>query len=286
MRSPMLLALVAAAVVLAVLGAPASGPAQPVAVPDTWGGDFWSRPRLTGSWGGVRDELGKKGVVLDVDLILTPQAVLSGGRDTGAEFWGNAEYTLNVDTGKLGLWPGGFLKVVASSSFGESVSADSGAVVPVNTFLLYPDPNQPSTGLMHATFTQFLSPKFGLVAGKIFTLDAGAGEFAGNYRTQFLNTGLSLPMSLVLVPISAYGGGLVVLPWEGVILSALVLDPSGTVMNNDVTDAFDDGVMVLASAQVAITPFGLRALSGRGPCGATRSASPSPRTRPTSGASC
>ena len=85
--------------------------AQPVAVPDTWGGDFWSRPRLTGSWGGVRDEMGKKGVVLDVDLLLTPQAVLSGGRDTGAGFWGNADYTLNVDTGKLGLWPGGFLRV-------------------------------------------------------------------------------------------------------------------------------------------------------------------------------
>jgi porin len=53
----MRLALAAAAFVLAVLGAPAPGPAQPVAVPDTWGGDFWSRPRLTGSWGDVRDEL-------------------------------------------------------------------------------------------------------------------------------------------------------------------------------------------------------------------------------------
>ena len=34
--------------------------AQPVDIPATWGGDFWSRPRLTGSWGGLRDELGKK----------------------------------------------------------------------------------------------------------------------------------------------------------------------------------------------------------------------------------
>ena len=232
--------------------------AQPVAVPETWGGDPASRQRLTGSWGGVRDELGKKGVVLDVDLILTPQAVLTGGRDTGAEFWGNAEYTLNVDTGKLGLWPGGFLKVYAGSSFGDSIANDSGALVPVNTLTLYPKPNESATGLMHATFTQFLSPKFGLVAGKIFTLDAGAGEFAGNFRTQFLNGGLAFPMSLVLAPISAYGGGVVALPFEGVVLSALALDPSGTVMNNDLTDAFDDGVMVLASAQVAVAPFGLK----------------------------
>ena len=86
--------------------------AQPVEVPPTWGGDVMSRPRLTGSWGGVRDTLGERGVVLDVDLLLIPQGVFSGGVSTDGEFFGNAEYTLNVDTDKLGLWPGGFLKVV------------------------------------------------------------------------------------------------------------------------------------------------------------------------------
>lgn len=254
---PITLAL-AALLGLIVLGAPGSAGAQPVAVPETWGGDLWSRPRLTGNWGGLRDDLGKKGVVFDVDLRLTPQGVLTGGRETGAGFWGNADYTLNVDTGKLGLWPGGFLKVYAGSTFGQSVLHDSGALVPIDTATLFPAPNEPSTGLLHATFMQFLSPKVGLVAGKTFTLDANHGEFAGDFRTQFLNTGLGLPMSLALVPIAAYGGGIVALPWEGVVLSALVLDPSGTPSNNDVTDAFDDGVMVLAGGQVAITPFGLR----------------------------
>ena len=77
-------------VLLSIL--PAS--AQPIDVPATWGGDVWSRPRLTGSWLGLREELGKKGVMFDVDLLLTPQSVMSGGRDTGSEFWGNADYTL------------------------------------------------------------------------------------------------------------------------------------------------------------------------------------------------
>jgi porin len=75
-----------------------------------------------------------------------------------------------------------------------------------------------------------------------------------------MNAGLAIPMNLVLVPISAYGGGLVVLPWEGVVLTALVLDPSGTPIDNDITDAFDDGVMVFATGQVAVKPF---ARSGR-----------------------
>ena len=112
---------------LALLMALGPASAQPVDVPETWGGDFWSRPRLTGSWGGFRDELGKKGVVFDVDPLLTPQWVVSGGRETDAEFWGNADYTLNVDTGKLGLWPGGFLKVSADIGFGKTVFNASGA---------------------------------------------------------------------------------------------------------------------------------------------------------------
>ena len=115
--------------------------AQPYAVPPTWGGDFWDRPRLTGSWGGLRDELGKKGVVFDADILLSPQGVMSGGKHTGWDFWGNADYTLNIDTGKLGLWPGGFFKFYGDSSFGNSVQPRTGALVPVNTWLLLPKPD-------------------------------------------------------------------------------------------------------------------------------------------------
>ena len=71
---------------LCMLVTPGPASAQPVDIPNTWGGDFWSRPRLTGNWGGLRDELGKKGVVFDVDMLLTPQWVATGGRDTAAKF--------------------------------------------------------------------------------------------------------------------------------------------------------------------------------------------------------
>jgi porin len=231
--------------------------AQPVDVPPTWGGDIWSRPRLTGSWFGLRDDLGKKGVVLDIDLFLTPQSVMTGGQDTGSEFWGNAEYTLNVDTGKLGLWPGGFLKLSADSGFGHNVFRDSGAIMPINTAALVPAPGDQTTALTNATFMQFLSTKFGLMIGKIFTLDGFQGEFAGNYRTQFMNTGLVIPMAMDLVPLSAFGGGVIVIPWENVLMSALLLDPSGTPTNNDLSEAFQDGFEVVAGGKVTIKPFGL-----------------------------
>jgi porin len=242
---------------LLLLTAPAVARAQPIPIPDTWGGDILSRARLTGDWGGFRDAMGKKGVVFDADLLLTPQSVLGGGGDTGAQFWGNAEYTLNVDTGKAGLWPGGFLKVRANSGFGDSVLRDAGAFVPVNTAALLPRPSDPTTALMHATFMQFLSPKLGMVAGKFFTVDMAHGEFAGNYRTQFSNAALVVPSTAALVPISTFGGGIILLPWKGTALSALVVDPSGKTTDNDVSEAFRDGVMLLTGAQVGVKPFGL-----------------------------
>jgi porin len=236
--------------------APNPASAQPVDIPLTWGGGFLTRPRLTGSWDGLRDELGKKGVVLDIDMLLTPQGVASGGRSRSAELWGNTEYTLNADTGKMGLWPGGFFRIAAISGFGSSVLGDSGGIVPVNTGALVPRVGDPATGLINATFLQFLSPKFGLIAGKLDMLDiAQDGEFTGNYRTQFMNAAFDFPMTAGLIPLSAFGGGVIALPWEGVQLSVLALDPKGTVLSNDLGHAFQNGATFFAAGQVTIKPF-------------------------------
>ena len=252
------LSILLAGLAVAILGV-AHAAAQPVAIPETWGGDLWSRPRLTGSWGGLRDELGKKGVVFDVDAYLTPQGVTSGGRDTGAEFWGNTEYTLNVDTGKLGLWPGGFFNGNAITGFGTSVNRNAGAVVPVNFTALLPGPKSDveNTGLMNLTFMQFFSEKFGVVVGKMDTLSGDANDFAHDFRSQFLYTGLNFNMTLGIFPFSAYGGGLVFLPWDGAQFTVGVVDPSGTPTNNDISEAFRDGVLVSAEGRVTIKPFGL-----------------------------
>jgi hypothetical protein len=49
-----------------------------------------------------------------------------------------------------------------------------GALVPVNVATLVPDLGEAATGT-NLIITQFLSPKFGLVAGKIFLLDGFQG---------------------------------------------------------------------------------------------------------------
>lgn len=230
--------------------------AQPVEVPATWGGDLASRPRLTGNWGGLRDDLGKKGVVLDVDAYWMPQTITNGGKDHATGGWGNTYATLNVDTQKLGLWPGGFFRIQTVTSSGHNIYGDTGALLPANETWMLPA-DKPDTGLQNFTFMQFLSREFGLVAGKINTLDLASNYFYGDYRTGFQATAINLPMVSALVPLSAYGGGALYLPTPDVTLAAMVLDPNGKITNNDLGDAFDDGRMVLASADVKSKLFGL-----------------------------
>jgi porin len=242
---------------LALTVFPAPARAQPYPVPTTWGGDLLSRPRLSGDWGGFRDELANKGVVLDVDVLVTPMGVLSGGRRTGGETWGNVDYTLNVDTQKLGLWPGGFLMLSADTGFGTNLFSNSGALVPVNTAALLPAPNDHTTALTNATFMQFLSEKFGLAIGKFNTLALAKQEFYGDYSTQFLNAAFVFPMTLEQVPISAYGGGLIGLPTHDIVLSLVTLDPNGTPTSNSFNNVFNSGVIIVGSGQLTLKTFGL-----------------------------
>jgi porin len=124
-----------------------------------------------------------------------------------------------------------------------------GALVPVNVATLVPDLGEAATGT-NLIITQFLSPKFGLVAGKIFCSTASRGVLrrvphpVHEHRAE--------------LPHDRRDGPTLRHPDDWLLLSALAVDPSGTVMNNDVSEAFDDGAMVITSAKVSIKPFGLR----------------------------
>jgi porin len=237
--------------------APAVAIAQ-ITPPPTYGGDLGGRPRLTGDWFGGRDWLSKHGVDFDLDLTQVLQGVMSGGRDTGVDYDGFVNYELNLNSEKMGLWPGAFLKLKAITTYGTYVNQESGATIPVNVFSILPQPAEnTNTALMNLTIAQFLSPKFGIVAGKLYTLTGDDNAFAHNFDKQFLNTALNFNATLALVPFSAYGGALVFLPWKGAVFSVSVVDPDGTGTNNDITNAFEHGAGVNAEGRVEIKPFGL-----------------------------
>jgi porin len=110
---------------------------------------------------------------------------------------------------------------------------------------------------MNLTYMQFFTRWFGVFVGKVNVLDSDANDFAHNYRTQFLNFGLNVNLAPALTPFSAFGGGIVVVPWEGAVFTAMAMDPSGTPASNDLGKAFEDGVGVGAEGRVTIKPFGL-----------------------------
>ena len=250
------LAVLLGSVLLAAL--PALCVAQPYDVPPTWGGDFWDRPRLTGSWWGLRDELGKKGVVFDADILLSPQGVMSGGKDTGWNFWGNADYTLNIDTGKLGLWPGGFFKFYGDSSFGESVFDDVGAIVPVNTWLLLPKPDEPSSGAPERDVHAVSQPQVRPVRGQDLHARRVQGRVRRRHPQPVHEHGAGLPHgprpgSVLGVRRRrhrpAVGGRHSSRPWR----STPTARPRTTTSPRRSTTAS----LVVATGQVTIKPFGL-----------------------------
>jgi porin len=226
-------------------------------IPPTWGGSLADRPRLTGSWGGFRDEMGKKGISLDVDLNQVYQGVTTGGREQEGQYNGLATYTLNIDTQKAGLWPGGFFQVQGMTGFGNNVNDASGALTnPPNFVALLPVPGQETTGLTSLMYTQFLSEKFGVYLGQLNGLSADNNAFAHDYNNQFLNANLNINMILAMFPFFSYGGGIIALPTPGSQITASVIGATGSATQS-VSNSFEDGAIAATlEGRVTVKPFG------------------------------
>jgi porin len=179
-----------------------------------YSGDFWSRSTLTGDWGGVRNEWAKKGVTFDLSLTQIGQGIVSGGKDVGWEYGGRGDLILNLDTQKMGLWPGGFFMVEVEGNFGNAVNSQTGALMPVNTNQLFPLPGGHGVALPVVTYTQFFSEHFGVMVGKLPVMAADDNAFAhGKGDTQFMNIALNVvPLALFTAPYTPLGAIAIILP--------------------------------------------------------------------------
>lgn len=183
----------------------------------SYSGDIWSRSTFTGDWGGVRNDLAKKGITFDIYATQTYQGVTSGGKTHDWQYSGRGDITLSVDTGKLGMWAGGFLTIEAEGNWGKDVNLNTGSLIPVDENHLFPIPFQNAFGIPQFNYTHFLSPNFGVIVGKIGVTLADDNEFAhGKYAkgdTQFMNLALNFnPLVLFQVPYTPLGAGVIILP--------------------------------------------------------------------------
>src|SRR3989475_3271709 len=143
-------------------------------LPGTVVGDFWQNTQVTGDWGGFRTSLAEHGIFFDLYSTSAYQDVASGGLKTGSSFVENIQLSINIDTGRAGLWPGGVFHFTVDSRFGDSAknSLTVGSSTPQNTGLAYPGPFLDSDIYPTEYFlVQALTPQFSLLLGKLAILD-------------------------------------------------------------------------------------------------------------------
>jgi porin len=231
----------------------------------TYSGDFWSRSTLTGDWGGVRNDLAQKGVTFDLSLTQAYQGIVSGGKKELWKYGGRGDLNIHLDTGKLGLWPGGFLAVEVEGNYNTSVNSQTGALMPVNTSQMFPTPIGENLNVPAVNFTQFLSPYFGVMFGKFATLTSVSGdmnEFAhGKGDTQFMNMAFNLnPVVATTVPYSALGAGVIVLPTKNpheAIVSFMVMQTNGLASTSGFSDLNQNLLTFVGEGRIKTNFFGL-----------------------------
>jgi len=186
----------------------------------------WDK-KLTKDWGGARQSLAEKGVVIEINSTHVSQYVVDGGVETTLlgekidddEHSLSTELDIKLDTDRLGLWPGGMFRIFTEFRTGQSVH--NRARAGTNFDSLFPAvPNHSGDDVIavnELTLTQFLSETFGIFGGLIDSAFGDENDFAGNGRSNdyFLNMNLNAnPVGMASTPDVTLGGGGIWIPNE------------------------------------------------------------------------
>src|SRR5208282_5725545 len=213
-------------------------------LPGTDAGDLFHRTQLSGDWDGLRTDLARHGFFFDLYSTSAYQDVASGGLKTGGASIQNDQLSINVDTGRAGLWSGGVLHFSFESRYGSSSPQNSftvGSSVPQYTGLAYPGPFFVHDVLPTEYFLlQALTPKFSVILGKANVLSHADQTFFGNdYKYYFANLNFNKnPMALNFYNTYSLAAIGIWAPSQRVTFVAGVYDPN-TEANNLATKAFD-----------------------------------------------
>ena len=239
--------------------------AQDSSPKDPYSGNIWNRSTLTGDWGSLRNEWAQKGITFDFNITQVGQGVVGGGKSGAWQYGGRGDLVINLDSQKLGLWPGGFFNLELEGNWASSVNGNTGALMPANTNQIFPLPPGDIFAVPAWNFAQFLSPYFGLTIGKFATITNTSGDmndFAhGKGDTQFMNMAFNLnPLLAFTVPYSTLGTGVVVLPTKDpkeAIVALSVLSANGLPNTSGFEDLNGNAIVVAAEGRVRTNFFGL-----------------------------
>ena len=233
-------------------------------LPD-YSGDIWHSEFMTGDWGGARTKLAENGILFDLSATQILQGNAHGGKDTNNAFRysGSADYTLKLDTARMGLWPGGLITLRGETQFGQSIRGKTGAIMAPNMDALLPVPDDSGiTTLSEFTIMQALSEKLVLAAGKMDLTTGDGNVFAHDERTQFLNAAFRVnPILFPAGPYTTMAAGVILLPTKWLTITTFVNDndPDGAATMTGFNPAFHgrDWLSVAQEFDFTWKPFGL-----------------------------
>jgi porin len=197
--------------------------------------------KLLGDWAGARSTLADHGVIVEWDATHTSQHVFDGGVDSnilGREFddtehMVSSEAIIQLDTNKAGLWPGGLFRLGIEGRTGDSALNRSRSLV--NNDAAFPAVSghggEPVLAINELTAMQFLSERFGVVAGLLNTTEGDNNAFAGNARSNdyFMNSAFLYNLTTVATtPDVTLGAGVIMIPNERIMGSIVVMNTEGS----------------------------------------------------------
>ncbi|WP_346837404.1 carbohydrate porin [Microbulbifer sp. SAOS-129_SWC] len=211
-------------------------------LPGTIVGDISERTQLTGDWGGQRTALAEKGVFMDVYTTFAYQSITSGGLDEVDASINNVQISINVDTGRAGLWRGGVLHFTAQGRTGSSFDDQFavGSSIPQYLDLLLPGAKL-DNDIYPSDFylLQSITPKTGVIVGVINGLYLPDQTLFGDaHRYAFTNFSFNKnPLFANFFGPTAVAALGAYAPSESLVFTGGVLDPY--TVANDYSDTFD-----------------------------------------------
>jgi len=214
---------------------------------------IWNRDKLSGDWGGLRSDLGERGIDFEFRFNQYYQNVTTGGAQENDEYGGKLDYIVNVDGEKLGLWRGLFLNLHAEYQYGDSIIADAGALTFNNTSMLYPAPGDTATEVTGWSITQGLYQKgdtaAALTVGKIHVGDLlnQAWPFLEMAKNGFMNYNVNIPVAPLVryLQLSHLGTALIVLHKNEIKAAVAVLDTHNASTTSGFNQLGDNGATLI-----------------------------------------
>lgn len=197
-----------------------------------------------------------RGIYIKGSLTQFYQGLSSGSGEHQWDSAGKVDAFVDVDASKLGFWQGFGIHAHVELNYGQALTSNGGAVLPVNTASTLP-----SSDSTLADMSLYVSQQFGdsvtVLFGKINTIDlyATGREFSGGRGVElFQHLMLSAPVTGVTPPMLL--GGIASIKTDAAKFTLMVYDPQNQTRQTGFEHPFDTGVGINGSMQIDSNFFG------------------------------